>query len=163
MMSIAGLSANLGFEWNKHQMEVGVVYGLGKSDNLFFYDKSGEVTAAHNYQPLRVQMRYGYDIDIADFLNLTPQVGGTYQYIKGNSVQNFTGLGSSYRSMHSFSMLGAIRLTAKISDFFSIHVTPEYDYGVNKDGNCKWISDNDKTIKSWTDGLNLNVGVMVFF
>ena len=52
---------------------------------------------------------------------------------------------------------------AKLSKQVSLQLTPEYDFGLSKEDLCKLIGDNDKTFKSWTEGFNLNVGVMISF
>ncbi|MBR1687469.1 MAG: hypothetical protein IJ710_02930, partial [Prevotella sp.] len=138
------------------------VYGLKKTDGLYFYDTQGDVVTAYKYQPIRIQLRYGYDFRLTDFLSLVPQVGGAFNIINGSAVEGVAA-NTNYKSASSFSAFGALRLTAAFSDYFRLQITPEYDFGLSKNANCKMISNHDSTFKSWTDGFNLNIGLMIFF
>lgn len=160
ILSISGPSVALGFDINHHNIELGAVFGLNKTDDLYFYDSSSTVKAAYNYNAIRIQLRYGYDIRVTDFFSVMPQVGGAFNLYSGKEVVSGS---SNYDSANSFSILGALRLVASFSDRFKLHITPEYDFGVVKNDNCKIIYDYDKTFKSWTEGFNLNIGLMYFF
>ncbi len=159
-MSISGPSLGVGFEVKNHIVELGAIYGLNGSDDLFFYDNNGNVNEAYSYKPLRIQLRYGYSIDIG-IVSVIPQVGCAYNFFSGGKVADIRNASSKYETSSSLSAFGALRLQAALNDHFKIHVTPEYDLGVYKDQNCKWIADYDKTFKSWTDGFSLNIGLTV--
>ena len=160
IMSISGPSVALGFDINNHNIELGAVYGLNKTDDLYFYDNNSNVIGAYNYQAIRIQLRYGYDFKITDFFSITPQVGGAYNIVKGNEVVKGNG---SYESGNSFSAIGAIRLVASLNDKFKLHITPEYDIKLSRNNICEWLSNYDTTVKNWTNGFNLNVGLLYFF
>lgn len=158
--SISGPSLAVGFDVNHHIIELGAVIGLNKTDDIYFYDSSSSVKAAYNYKAIRTQLRYGYDIEVADFFSVQPQVGFAYNYYSGTEVVKGK---SDYGSASSMSGMIGARLVASLSDNFKIHITPEYDFGIYKDDNCKKLSDFDDSFKSWTDGFNLNIGLMFFF
>lgn len=162
-LPLAGPEVAVGFLSHHHQLEVGFSYGLKKTDDLFFYNNEGGFVSAYNYQPMRLQMRYGYEVELVDFLSVTPQVGVAYNMATGKDVAGYSNINDKYQKVNSVSALGAVRLTAALGRHFKLQVTPEYDFGVYKNLNCKWIGDVDKTVKSWTDGFSLNVGLMVFF
>ncbi|MBP5778127.1 MAG: hypothetical protein J6W56_11345, partial [Prevotella sp.] len=69
----------------------------------------------------------------------------------------------TYKSASSVSALVAVRLVVTLGEKFRLQVTPEYDFGLSKDNVCKLVSDNDSKFKSWTDGFNLNIGLMIYF
>ena len=164
VMTLAGPEVGLGFEVKNHVIEVNAVYGLKKSDDLFFYDKDGNMNEAYSYQPFRLGLRYGYEIEIIEnVLAVVPQVGCAYNLMSGKSVASTVSTGDDYKTASSFSALGALRLQVALGNHLKLYVTPEYDYGLYKDDNCKWISDYDKTFKGWTDGFNLSVGLNVSF
>lgn len=158
--SISGPSLAVGFDINHHIIELGAVIGLNKTDDIYFYDSSSSVKAAYNYKAIRTQLRYGYDIEVADFFSVQPQVGFAYNYYSGTEVVKGK---SDYGSASSMSGMIGARLVASLSDNFKLHITPEYDFGIYKDDNCKKLSDFDNSFKSWTDGFNLNIGLMFFF
>ena len=160
--AISGPSAMIGLDYKHHVMEVGIAYGMNKTDDTFFYDKEMNLKAAYNYKPFRVSLRYGYDVELSDMFSITPQIGFSYNNMSGTAVNDINSIGS-YQSTSSMSGLASVRLMVKLSKQFSLHLTPEYDFGLSKEDLCKLISDNDKTFKSWTEGFNLNVGVMISF
>jgi len=160
--AISGPSAMIGLDYKHHVMEVGIAYGMNKTDDTFFYDKEMNLKAAYNYKPFRVSLRYGYDVELSDMFSITPQIGFAYNNMSGTAVNDINSIGS-YQSTSSMSGLASVRLMVKLSKQFSLHLTPEYDFGLSKEDLCKLISDNDKTFKSWTEGFNLNVGLMISF
>lgn len=160
VVSISGPSVVLGFDVNHHNIELGAVFGLNKTDDLYFYDANSSVSEAYNYKAIRIQLRYGYDFKVTDFFSVMPQAGVAYNILNGKEVVSGSG---NYKSASSLSALLVLRLVASFNDRFKLHITPEYDFGLSKNNNCKILSDFDSTFKSWTDGFNLNIGLMYFF
>lgn len=160
--AISGPSAMIGLEYRHHIVEVGMVYGLNKSDDIFFYDSDANVKAGYNYQAFRVSLRYGYDNTLGEMFSLTPQIGVAYNNMSGTAVKGASS-NSSYQSTSSMSGIGAVRLTVRLSKNIGLFVTPEYDLGLSKEDVCKLIGENDKTFKSWTEGFSVNAGLMISF
>ena len=161
IMSISGPSLAVGAIFNHHNIELGAVYGLNKTDDLYYYDSQGDVSAGFNYNAIRAQLRYGYEIPVSDFFSITPQVGIAYNAYIGNETT--TSRNSNYKNANSLSAFGAMRFTVSISNSFKFCLTPEYDAAVYKDETCKLVSNYDDNMKKWHTGFNLNVGLMVFF
>ena len=160
--AISGPSAMIGLDYKHHVVEVGITYGMNKTDDTFFYDKEINLKAGYNYKPFRVSLRYGYDFELSDMFSVTPQIGFAYNNMSGTAVNDINSIGS-YQSTSSMSGLASVRLMVRLSKQFSLHLTPEYDFGLSKEDLCKLIGDNDKTFKSWTEGFNLNVGLIISF
>lgn len=156
--SISGPSVALGFDIKNHNIELGATFGLNKTDDLYFYN-NGNVAGAYNYKAIRIQLRYGYDIKPTDFFSITPQIGGAYNIYSGTEIVK----GSNYESSNTFSALVALRFIASFNNHFKMHITPEYDFAVGKDDTYKLVSGVDDTFKRWTEGFNLNVGLIYFF
>ncbi len=166
VMSIMGPSLSFGYHFGNFNVEAGVVLGLNKSDDLFFYeDNNTTLRSAHNYKAIRMQLRGGYDVTIpnADFLTIEPQVGLAYNLINGSKLDVSPKDNSYMKSVSSVSALLAVRAKFAINNHWRLQITPEYDFGISKDDDLKSLSDFDKTIKSWTDGFNLNLGIMLYF
>lgn len=164
VMSIMGPSLSFGYHFGNYNVEAGVVLGLNKSDELYFYE--GDILrSAHNYKAIRMQVRGGYDVTIpnAEFLTIEPQVGLAYNYIGGSKLEVSPKDNSYMKSVSSVSALIAVRAKFAINDHWRLQITPEYDFGISKDDALKSLNDFDKTIKSWTDGFNLNLGIMLYF
>lgn len=160
--AISGPSAMLGLDYKHHVIEAGIVYGLNKTDDFYYYDTEGNPKAAYSYNAFRVSLRYGYDVKLSEIFSAVPQIGFAYNNMSGTAVKTVKSNGS-YQSTSSMSGIAAVRLTAKLSKQIGLFVTPEYDFGLSKEDLCKTISDNDTTFKSWTEGFNVNVGVMISF
>lgn len=161
IMSISGPSLAIGAVFNHHNIELGAVYGINKTDDLYFYNSQGNVSAGYNYNAIRAQLRYGYEIPASDFFSITPQLGIAYNAYIGNEISK--GNNSNYKNANALSALVALRFTAAINNRFKVCITPEYDVAVYKDDNCKLVSDYNDNFKNWHTGFNLNVGLMIFF
>ena len=162
-LPLAGPEVAVGFIKDHHQFEMGFTCGFKKTGDLFFYDNDNQFVSAYSYQPMRLQMRYGYEMKLVDFLSLTPQVGLAYNMALGKEVTGFTNTNEKYQKINSLSALGAVRMMVALNSHFKLQITPEYDFGVYKSRNCKWTSAVDKTVKSWTEGFSLSAGLMLFF
>lgn len=162
VMSISGPSLAIGLDISHHIIEVGGVLGLNKTDDWYFYNNSGNAIAAYNYKAIRLALRYGYDFKASDAFSIIPQIGAAYNSMSGESVGTIVQNGT-YKSASSVSAFAAVRLAVALGEKFRLQVTPEYDFGLSKDNVCKLVSDNDSKFKSWTDGFNLNVGLVVYF
>ena len=161
IMSISGPSVALGLTVKQHNIELGAVYGLNKTDDLYYYNQSGSITAGYNYNAVRAYLKYGYEIPLSDYISIVPQAGLAYHGYSGKSVVSSTS--SNYNNANSMSLLAGLKFIASVSETFKICVSPEYNAAIYKDDNCKVISSNDDTMKNWHTGFNLNVGIMVYF
>ena len=81
---------------------------------------------------------------------------------KGTEIENYASEGIMNK-MNTMSGLLAVRLTTVLNNHFRIQITPEFDFGIYEDDNFKSVKGIDDQLKSWTTGLNLNVGLQVFF
>jgi len=150
VMAISGPSLALGFKMKQHVVELGAVIGLTKTDDLYFYKGTNTLKAAWKYSAIRAQARYGYEIPLTDFLSITPQAGVVMKT-------------DDFKKASSVAGLIAARLSFSINDQLKVQLTPEYDFGISKSDNCKLISEYDNTFKGWTDGFNLNAGIIFYF
>ena len=163
VMAISGPSLALGFKMKQHVVELGAVIGLSKTDDLYFYKGSSTLKAAWKYSAVRAQARYGYEIPLTDFLSITPQAGVVMNMFSGNSVDDTDVKTDDFKKASSVAGLIAARLSFSINDQLKVQLTPEYDFGISKSDNCKLISEYDNTFKGWTDGFNLNAGIIFYF
>lgn len=161
IVSVSGPSVAIGVTKNQHNVELGAVYGLNKTNDLYFYNQSGSVTAGYNYHAIRAYLKYGYEFSLSDYFTITPQVGLAYHAYSGKSI--ISSNSSSYQNANSISFLVGLRLTIPVSETFKISLTPEYNAAIYKDNSCKIISTNDDTMKNWHTGLNLNAGIIIYF
>jgi len=162
VMAISGPSLAVGVNMNHHIIELGAVYGLNKTDDLYFFNSSGDVKAGFNYRAIKAYLKYGYEIPLSDFFSITPQAGSAYNAYSGTDVAN-SGSSATYKSASSLSLLLAARMAVPISKGLQLSLTPEYDGAIYKDETCKLVSSNDDSMKKWHTGFNLNVGLVINF
>ena len=162
IMSLSGPSLTVGANLNHHQIELGAVYGLNKSDDLYFYDANDNLKAGYNYNAIMASLTYGYEIAVSDFFFITPMAGVSYLAYLGNEASSST-KSTNYKNANSLSAIGGVRLAIGIGKQVRLCVTPEYQAAVYKDENCKLFSSYDDKMKNWHTGFNLNVGLMIYF
>lgn len=163
VLSMMGPSFAVGFQKDRHVVEAGAVVGLGKTDDLYFYRNGSTLKAAWKYSAFRMQLRYGYEIPLADFMDLVPQGGLAMNMFTGSDVEDASVKTDDFKKASSLSFLIGARLSFAVGRNVKVQVTPEYDFGLYKSDNCKLIGENDNTFKSWTDGFNLNAGLIILF
>ena len=161
-MSLSGPSIAIGANLNHHQIELGAVYGLNKSDDLFFYDANDNLKAGYNYNAIKAGLTYGYEFPVSDFFYITPMAGISYLAYLGSEASSST-KGTDYKNANALSAGGGVRFSLAFGKQFRLSITPEYQSAVYKDNNCKLLSSHDENIKNWNTGFNLNVGLLVYF
>lgn len=162
VLAISGPSVAVGMMVNHHQIELGAIYGLNKSDELYFYNSEGSLVAGHKYNAIRAQLRYGYEIPLNDMISLTPQAAVAYNAIVGSAADGASG-STLYKNANSLTVGGAVSLSVSLTKNIGLYLTPEYDVAAYKDNTCKIISEADKSVKNWSEGFNLNVGLRIMF
>ena len=165
--AIMGPVVSAGFMFSGFTVEAGAVYGLGKSKDVYIYDRAGELQDAYNYTPLRGFLRAGYDIWAAPVLAVTPQVGAAFTSVQGKRIGNLSL--PAEKTLDGATAI-AVTLSARLmfapsgrTKPFRLFLTPEYDLAVQKDKNFDFLSQFDSKIKSWAEGLQLSLGLMFYF
>lgn len=162
-LSLLGPSLSIGVDIDHHIVEIGGVYGLGKTDNLYMY-RGENLVAGYKYQAVRSYLRYGYDIMVAkEQMGIMPQAGVALNVMNGEAASGLSTSTKDFKRASSVSATLAVRVTARLGNHVGLHVTPEYSMGVYKSNNCKLLSDNDSGFKQWTDGFGVNAGLTVYF
>ena len=165
IVSITGPSFALGFELNHHNLELGFVLGTKKSQDFIFYNTDHTIIeSAYRYQPMRAQIRYGYSIRLTDFLAVTPQVGGCFNFFRGKLLPGYEVAHYDYmEKCVSGSGLLALRINFSPTNWLRLQMTPEYNFALAKNAEVDYINNENAKFKHWTEGFNLNMGLMVFF
>lgn len=159
---VSGPSVAIGVNVNHHNIELGGVYGLNKTDGLYFYDTNGNTTGAYKYSAIMVSLRYGYEFAVSDFFSITPMAGGRLNIYTGKQLAQ-TVSSTDYKNAKSMSVLGGLRFTLAFSKTVKLQVTPEYGVAFYQNDPCKTITWYDKTTKNWNTGFNLNAGLQIYF
>lgn len=165
VMPFIGPSISLGFDFKHINAEVGGTYGLGKSGDIYIYNKSSELQDGYSYTPMRAFLRVGYDMKVAPIVSFTPQIGGVFNNIKGSRLSDISSNADKVLDGASAisGSIGARLMVAPFNKVFRLYLTPEYDFALSKDKNFEALSAFDSKIKSWAEGLNVNLGLLFYF
>ena len=165
VISILGPSVTLGFDYKNFNVEIGGIYGLNKSSDIYIYDKGGTLKDGYSYKPIRGFLRAGYDFKLSPIVSLTPQIGGAFTAFSGSRLDDVPA--ASEKVLDGASAISAtagLRLMfAPFGRTFRLQITPEYDFAVSKDKNYEKLSEFDSKIKSWAEGFNISLGALFYF
>jgi hypothetical protein len=163
VMSIMGPTAYLGFNVKNHAVEAGVTIGMGKVEGISIYQAdNGAFWGTYDYKPLRIFMRYGYDIETGPVI-ITPQVGAAFTNVNGAELRRSANGTGIFAKTHAVSATVGCRVSYPVGKMLRLQLTPEFDLGVKKAKGFTILRDVDSKIKSWADGLNINAGVAIQF
>ena len=165
VMSIMGPSANIGFDYQHFNVELGGIYGVNKSSDVYIYDKAGVLQDVYSYSAIRGFLRAGYELKVADIVSITPQVGAALTIAKGSQLSEIPSSANTVLDGGNAisATIGLRLMIAPFGHTARLQLTPEYDYAVSKDKNFEALSAFDFKIKSWADGLNVNLGLLFYF
>ena len=160
VLGIMGPEAFLGVDYKNHTIEAGAIYGISKSPSMSIYQvDNGSFWGAYDYNAMRIFLRYGYDIDLGSSVIVTPLLGAAINNISGTKVRQGSN-GDRFSKMNTISATAGCRLSYCIGKSIRIQVTPAFNLGVKKDRSFNILKDADSKIKSWTDGLSLDAGLV---
>ena len=161
--SILGPSLILGASLNKHDIEIGGVFGLNKTED--FYPQYFESTCPYQYRAIRGQIRYGYEISPSKYFDIVPMIGGNFNYFNGSMTHKIPSFRDDLQDAFSLSVSGGVRFIAKYSDSrnaIRFHITPEWTVSVKQNPDCALLSWYNPKILGWVKGFNLYAGIMIY-
>lgn len=161
VVGLMGPEASVGINFGGFNAEAGFIYGIKKSDDKSFYNRvSQDLMASYNYTAMRAFLRLGWEIKLANAFTITPLVGGAMNFITGKELSKPTK--SGYDKTTTISGTAGARFRFRLGEHFSLQATPEYLFAIDKDNTAK-ILEKDNTIKSWTEGFGMALGLLVYF
>jgi len=161
VVGLMGPEASVGINFGGFNAEAGFIYGIQKSDDKSFYDRvSQDLVASYNYSAMRAFLRMGWEIKLANAFTITPLVGGAMNFISGKELSKPKK--SGYDKTTTISGTAGMRFRFRLGEHFSLQATPEYLFAINKDNTAK-ILNKDDTIKSWSEGFGMALGLLIYF
>lgn len=155
------LGVSVGGFFHNVNIEASYMSSSDKSEKIF-WNSDKQLPKTCEYSPsTNLSFRLGYGIPIATRFRLTPQIGVNFTKLKENklSTENDAIADGAYV------MSGAIsaRFSAAIINHLAISVVPEYSFAMNKSKGYETLSSVSPKIKKWGEGLNIKLGITVFF
>ena len=164
ILPVNGPELLLGIDVSHHVIELSGVYGLKKTDPLYYYStnrKDENPYAGWQYTAISGSLSYGYDVFPEAPASMVPMIGVKGNIFNGKTADGMKGTKDDFKKASSVSAFVALRLTLSLGKHFKLQVTPRYDLSVSKSNNCKLICDYDDTLKGWTRGFNLSAGLII--
>lgn len=161
VVGLMGPEASVGINFGGFNAEAGFIYGIQKSEDKSFYDRvSQDLMASYNYTAMRAFLRLGWEVKLANAFTITPLLGGSMNFISGKELSKPTK--SGYDKTTTISGTAGVRFRFRLGEHFSLQATPEYLFAIDKDNTAK-ILEKDNTIKSWTEGFGMALGLLIYF
>ena len=152
-----GPSAFIGLNIGAHSIEGGAIIGLAKVEGINFYQASNSAfMGTYDFSAMRFYARYGYDIKAGSIL-ITPQIGAAINRISGTEARRSTS------GVNLFGNASGIITTVGCRLNIRLQITPEYDFCIKGDRGYNIIKESDSKIASWSNGLNVNAGLVFHF
>ncbi len=161
-ISMMGPTVAVGVNFKHHNAELGFVYGLNKTDDIYIYDSKAILHEGYQYTAMRFYLRYGYEIALTDFISVIPQAGTALTRFNGKKANYVSTSYTDCKSSNVFSGTVGLRLQLDLNSALKICLTPEYDFALGKDNNYKLLSADSK-FKSFAEGINLAAGLILYF
>ena len=161
--SILGPSLILGASLDRHNVEIGGVFGLNKTDDL--YPEYFDGTCPYQYKAIRGQIRYGYEFSPSKYIDIVPLVGGNFNFINGTMTHHLPNFRDDLQDGFSLSLSGGVRFIAKWStsqNAVRFHITPEWTVCIKQNPDCALLSWYNPQILKWVRGFNLYAGIMIY-
>lgn len=133
-------------------------YGLSKSEIISWYESTGEkLPAMYTYRPMEAGGKVGYGFIIGSNFRITPHVGLTGTILKGTCIRE-----SDYEfnpdKCSSMALNGGVKFSCALASCLELNITPEYYMSVQQTDIYKELYAISPIIRSWSEGLRINIG-----
>ncbi len=165
--TLMAANLNLGAYISNFNIEVCGLLGFVPVKGLAW--SNGTTTWLTNYRPLSFGVKLGYGINMMhDRLRLTPQAGWHFVTARCfDATMEIYGERASDLSYFNGStgvITAGLRADYAFSRHFGIYIAPEWNIPVELMGNVyEKLAEVSSDIKTWTQGINVRLGVRVSF
>lgn len=158
-----GFGLTLGGFIHNINIEAAALYSASKSKTIYWNAPDPELEPIPcSYSPeMTISGKLGYGIPIGTRFRLTPQVGFNYLKLKETRLNDY-----AYKIANGAnvgSALLSLRLSTAITRHFAISLSPEYAFAIMKSKGYSAISEVSSEIKKWSEGINVKLGIALYF
>lgn len=153
--------ATLGGFINNINVEASYLYGIGKSETIYWGNDNTPPITCHYTPVANVSAKTGYCFPVLTRIRVTPQVGVNYMKLKEAL--------KSERSMiiadgaYTVGCLASLRFSVAITGQLAVSLSPEYSFAMVKSDGFTALSEISPKIKKWSEGFNVKLGITAFF
>jgi len=165
-ISIMGPAISLGIGYHNIHLEASFTLGLEKAENIGINytetNSRGFLGEAYDYSCNRLAIRAGYALKASKNFFITPQLGVAFNMISGDSKRKSAN-NSQFNSITQMSASVGLNFDLQIGKRISLYASPQYYFPAGSNDAYKIIKEADNKIKSWCEGLGINVGIKFHF
>lgn len=163
---LMGPSIAVGANINNIHVEASFTLGIDKVENIGvnYTEKgnSGFLGEVNDYNCNRFAIRAGTMFAASKSLFITPHAGVAFNMINGSNKLKGN-KNNQFGSITQMSAFLGLSLDLKLSKTVYIYATPQYYFLAGANNAYKVIKEADSKIKSWCEGLGINVGIKFHF
>ena len=137
-----------------HDLQVNYTLGMNKSQTLYWYHADGNVDGALKFKRNSLEMKYGYQFRPCKPLALTPQVGLTYEHLKGCQQMGLYDKGNGSDAWCVGVGFKAVYTPVR---HLNIFVAPEYKIPVRQNA---YYKDVMNTLDKASGGFAIHMGLL---
>lgn len=137
--------------------------GMKESEMIYWNSVSGDKRpCGYTYKANTMGGRLGYGLIFGTRLRLTPQIGIGVVSIKSKKTYNVT---PSFDASKAYSVTASIgaKLEYAFASCLGVYVAPEYDFTIKRSNYFSRMEPISSTVKGFASGINLRVGLSLFF
>lgn len=158
IIGLQGFRIGLGGYFSNVNLETNFIFGLAKSENIYWNDTTGEEKPIEsNYNSKGFDIKAGYGILIAKRLRLTPQIGITYVVLQESSDVKIA------NNANAICFPINIKAEMAIVKHFAISLEPTYKINIRKSDGYKILSEISNKIKGYSNGFEINISLNCYF
>ena len=148
---------------NGFYLEGDFQYGLTTSETVYWYDMIEEdASLAYTYRPMIIGLKAGYGFIHGTRVRLTPYIGIGYTVLMGNQVNEMeVSFNPSVSS--ALSVSGGLKVSCAITSCIEMNVSSYYNFLISKSDLYNIIYNTAPRIKTMNEGLDLSIGLGIYF
>lgn len=163
---LMGPSIAVGANINNIHVEASFTFGIDKVENIGVNytarDNNGFLGEVNDYSCNRFALRAGYMLAASKSFFITPHAGVAFNMINGSNKMKGNN-NNQFGSITQMSAFIGLSLDIKLSKTVYLYATPQYHFLAGANNAYKVIKEADSKIKSWCEGLGINVGIKLHF
>ncbi|MGM9796949.1 MAG: PEGA domain-containing protein [Parabacteroides sp.] len=158
--NLSGMGASVGVYVNNFNVEAGYLMSTSKTETVYWNTPNDQSPSSAKYKPtMRFTGKVGYGFPVMTRMRVTPQLGFAFVKTKAVDYVNGAAVDGAYAS----SALASVRLSYALMDYLALSLTPEYAVAVTQSDGYKVLSDFLPTVKNWSEGFNVKLGISLYF
>lgn len=158
--NLSGYGVTAGAFINNFNVEAGYLMSSSKTETIYWNEPNASEICSAKYKPtMRFTGKVGYGFPVMNRMRVTPQLG--FAYLKTKAVETYNG--ASVDGSNATSALASVRISYSLMDYLALSLAPEYTVAVTKTKGYKVLSDYLPTVKNWSEGFNVKLGIALYF